>query len=78
MNDISDILRELFDRYGNTDELGDEFRMMLQDERLMSEYREWCRECGYSTRTGFRDYVDELVESQDSIWDNYREYGHDI
>ena len=27
MNDISDILRELFDRYGNTDELGDGFKM---------------------------------------------------
>ena len=44
----------------------------------LEEAVEWCRERGYSTRTGFRDYVDELVESQDSIWDNYREYGHDI
>ena len=78
MNDISDILRELFDRHGNTEQLGEEFKTMLQDDALMSEYREWCREHGYSTRTGYRDYIDELVESQDSIWDNYREYGHDI
>ena len=32
MNEISDILRELLDRYSNTPELDEEFERMLREE----------------------------------------------
>ena len=79
MNDISEILRELLDRYGNSNRLDREFDRMLQaDEILREDYDEWCDVHGYSLATGFRDYIDEFVESQDSIWDNYKEFGNEI
>ncbi len=79
MNDISDILRELFDRYGNTSELSEEFQRMLADDgQMMDEYKEWCEVQGYKVSHGYQDYIEELVEMQDSIWDNYKEYGNDF
>ncbi|MBQ9217745.1 MAG: hypothetical protein IJ724_13730 [Muribaculaceae bacterium] len=79
MNDISDLLRELLDRYSNTGELDREFRRMLRDDpNLRDEYEVWCDDHGYKTSTGFRDFIDEIVESQDSFWDTYHEFGNNI
>ena len=79
MNDISDLLRELLDRYSNTGELDREFLRMLRDDpNLRDEYEVWCDDHGYKTSTGFRDFIDEIVESQDSFWDTYHEFGNNI
>jgi len=79
MNDISDILRELLDRFSNTPELDDEFdRMMRTDEDFSKEYGIWCEENGYSIKDGYRDFINEIIESQDSYWDNYQEFGNNI
>ena len=79
MYDISDLLRELLDRYSNTSDLDQEFRRMLRDDpALVDDYAEWCDEHGYKNATGFRDFINEIVESQDSFWDNYQEFGNNI
>lgn len=79
MYDISDLLRELLDRYSNTSDLDNEFRRMLRDDpNLEDEYAEWCDEHGYKKSTGFRDFINEIVESQDSFWDSYQEFGNNI
>lgn len=79
MNDISEILRELLDRYSNTSELDEEFKKMLRDDStLADDYKVWCEEHGLKRSTGYRDFINEIVESQDSIWDNYHEFGNDI
>ena len=79
MNDISDLLRELLDRFSNTSELDREFRRMLRDDpSLKDDYDVWCDDRGYKPATGYRDYIDEIVESQDSIWDTYHEFGNNI
>ena len=79
MNDISDILRALIDRYGNTSELDREFKRMLREDKVLNDdYKEWCEAQGYTVDNGYRDYVDEMFEMRDSIWDNYKEYGNDI
>ncbi len=79
MNDISEILRELLDRYSNTSELDREFeRMRRDDEQLENDYVTWCDDNGYSVKDGYRDFINEIVESQDSFWDNYQEYGNNI
>ena len=72
MNDISDLLRELLDRYSNTPELDQEFeRMRREDEEFDKDYIVWCEENGYSV-------INEIIESQDSYWDNYQEFGNNI
>ncbi len=79
MNDISEILRELLDRFSNTPELDQEFeRMRREVDGFNDDYVEWCDENGYSVKDGYRDFIDEIVESQDSYWDNYQEYGNNI
>ena len=79
MNDITDILRELLDRYSNTPELDEEFeRMMREDEEFVKEYTVWCEENGLSLKDGYRDFINEIIESQDSYWDNYQEFGNNI
>lgn len=79
MNDITDILRELLDRYSNTPELDMEFeRMMREDKEFVEEYTVWCEENGYNIKDGYRDFINEIIESQDSYWDNYQEFGNNI
>ncbi len=79
MYDINDILRELLDRYSNTPELDMQFdRMMREDEEFVKEYTVWCEENGYSIKDGYRDFINEIIESQDSYWDNYQEFGNNI
>lgn len=79
MNDITDILRELLDRFSNTPELDEEFeRMIREDEDFAKSYNEWCDESGLNPKNGYREYINEIIESQDSFWDNYHEYGNNI
>lgn len=79
MNDISDILQALLDRYSNTSDLDLEFqRMLREDPSFKEDYSQWCDDNGYSMKTGYRDYINEIIESQDSFWDQYREFGDDI
>jgi hypothetical protein len=79
MYDISEILRELLDRYSNTSELDHEFeRMRRENEGFEDEYATWCDEYGYTVKDGYRDFINEIVESQDSYWDNYQEFGNNI
>lgn len=74
MNDISDILSALLDQHSRISEAEDEFKMMLEEDKsLLSDYKEWCDERGYDTKTGYQDYFDELMESRDSIWENINE-----
>ncbi len=74
MNDISDILRALLDQYSRASDVGREFKQMIDsDSTLMADYREWCDAMGYNTATGYRDYVDELIDSRNFIWDNINE-----
>ena len=74
MNDIPDILRALLDQYSMESVVDSEFKKMLdEDPQLMADYEEWCTSMGYDVSTGYNDFVDELVESRDSIWDNINE-----
>ena len=79
MNDISEILHEMLDRYGPSSQIDEEFLAILNsDNELNDEYKAWCKSHGYATKNGFREYINELIESRDSLWDNYKEYGNEI
>lgn len=74
MYDIADILRSLLDQYTSPSEAEEAFARMLEDDNsLKSEYKEWCHARGVSTRKGYQSYLDELIESRDSIWENLNE-----
>lgn len=70
MTDIT----ELFDHYIRTNpsvpEAEAEFkRAVAEDAELKQLYRDWCHETGSSTKNGFRDYCDELIDEQNEVWD---------
>ncbi len=74
-NEIEDILRELYDRLGDSRELDIEFMQMLErDADLNDLYTEWCQANSYRPRNGYREYIELLVEQRDSVWDAYNEY----
>ena len=52
--------------------------MRREDEEFDKDYIVWCEENGFSVKDGYRDFINEIIESQDSIWDNYQEYGNNI
>ena len=52
--------------------------MRREVEGFEDDYAAWCEENGYSVKDGYRDFINEIVESQDSYWDNYQEFGNNI
>ncbi len=73
MNDINEILRALLDRLSVASEVDRKFAQMLSEsDTLKMEYETWCESNGYDEKTGYQDYVDELIEARDSIWENLK------
>ena len=52
--------------------------MRREKEGFEEDYVAWCEDNGYNVKDGYRDFIDEIVESQDSFWDNYQEFGNNI
>lgn len=74
MNDISEIIRALLDQYSNTSEAEREFEsMMNEDSQLKSDYKQWCDEMGYDNKTGYQDFIDELMQDRDEFWESMSE-----
>lgn len=70
MNDISEILRTLLDQLARTSEVEQEFvNMMNNDPQLSEDYKLWCEELGYDTKTGYQDFIDEQLQDRDEFWD---------
>ena len=74
MNDISDILRALLDQYSRLDEVDREFvNMMDNDPQLREDYKQWCDEYGYEVKTGYQDFLDEMLSNRDEFWESMSE-----
>jgi hypothetical protein len=70
MNDISEILRTLLDQYSRLSEVDHEFvNMMNNDPQLREDYKLWCEEYGYDTKTGYQDFLDEQMQDRDEFWE---------
>lgn len=76
MTNISEFLQDLLDQYKSADIAESEFlKMMNEDEMLKSSYKEWCEDLGYPIKTGYAEYIEEIIENQESIWDTLNEEG---
>lgn len=74
MNDIAEILRALLDQYSRLSEVDREFvDMMDNDPQLREDYKQWCDEYGYDVKTGYQDFLDELLANRDEIWETMDE-----
>lgn len=75
MNDITSFFRQLIEQSKSLDIAEAEFKRIIADDiELKNEYSEWCNAVGSSERDGFRDFCDDYIESQDTIWDALTDY----
>lgn len=52
-----------------------EFRRLLSEDAVLQErYRLWCEETGHSPRSGFEEFCEEFIDSQQSIWDSFDDF----
>ena len=52
-------------------------KMIADDPALRDQYRQWCHEIGNTERNGFRDYCNEYIENQESVWDSLTDYDNE-
>jgi hypothetical protein len=75
MDDITRIFENLLEQYGSIDIAEAEFKkLIVEDDELHEDYREWCDTVGSSEKKGFLDFCDEYMESQESIWDSLNDF----
>lgn len=73
--EIEDVIQSLIDQHGSIDFVESEFlRMINEDADLKNAYYEWCEGLDYSPKTGYKEYIEEVFESKDSIWDTLTEF----
>ncbi|MDE7155439.1 MAG: hypothetical protein K2N79_04045 [Muribaculaceae bacterium] len=75
MTDFNELIQNILTQTGALDMALSEFKRMIADDpELKAEYKEWCEHMGYSERTGFSDYAEELMQSQEEKWDSLTDY----
>lgn len=73
--DIVSFFTDLVEQSGSYDIARAEFqRIIADDDGLHRQYREWCEENGYSERDGFDEFIDERIDSHDSVWNSLNDY----
>lgn len=73
--DIVSFFTDIIDQAGSYDIARAEFfRIIADDEELQQQYREWCDENGFSERKGFDEFIDQRIDSHDSVWSSLNDY----
>lgn len=71
---MEQLIENLIDAYRDIDSAYVEFNHMLDSEpELRAEYAAWCDEQGISPRNGFKEYAEEYIANQNSIWDTLKD-----
>ena len=69
MNESTGTFDDYLRQYGSIDIAESEFKKNIHEDRDLHEaYREWCHMVGSSEKNGFRDYCEEILSSQDDVW----------
>lgn len=67
--DIVTFFTDIINQAGSYDIARAEFfRIIADDEEIQQQYREWCDENGFSERKGFDEFIDQRIDSHDSVW----------
>lgn len=52
-------------------------RNLTDDDNLLLAYREWCEEQGFSERSGFKEFYQQLIDSRKELLDSLNDYDFD-
>lgn len=73
--DIVTFFTDIINQAGSYDIARAEFfRIIADDEEIQQQYREWCDENGFSERKGFDEFIDQRIDSHDSVWSSLNDY----
>lgn len=73
--EITDYFRHIIEQYGSYDIARAEFFHHIDDDPALHEqYAEWCEENGYSERNGFDEFIEQHINSADSVWDSLNDF----
>lgn len=73
--DIVTFFTDIINQAGSYDIARAEFfRIIADDEELLQQYREWCDENGFSERKGFDEFIDQHIDSHDSVWSSLNDF----
>lgn len=75
MIDISVTIHDMLSQFGSIDIAESEFKRQInEDDNLKTAFKEWCEEMGYKERDAFRNYCEEYLQDNDSIFDTLSDY----
>lgn len=75
MNDITEIFDHYLSHCDSIDVAESEFKKHLhEDQELRNLYREWCHNVGSTEKNGFLDYAEEILDSQNEVWDTLNDF----
>lgn len=75
MTDIEDLLRSLIEQHRSIDIVESEFKRLLnEDPTIKDDYSIWCEESGYSYKKGYHEFIQQIFDSEDSIWDTFIQF----
>lgn len=73
--DIVTFFTDIINQAGSYDIARAEFfRIIADDDELQQQYREWCDENGFSERKGFNEFIDQRIDSHESVWSSLNDY----
>jgi len=78
MEDLEELFQYIINQHRSIDVADMEFHKMIADDpALRDQYRQWCHEVGNTERNGFRDYCNEYIDNQESVWDSLTDYDNE-
>ena len=73
--DIPSLIIDLWHQFGSIDIAESEFsRLMNEDEKIMTAFKEWCNEMGYKERKAFVEYCQEYIDENEKVFDSLSDY----
>lgn len=75
MEDLTDLFVHYIKNSPSLDMAEAEFRhSMIDDPELRREYRQYCRDNGYTEKNGFKDFCEEYMQEEDSMWNTLSDF----
>ena len=66
-------------QFVNIDMVEREFQRHLhEDPEMKAAYKAWCDEMGYTTKNGYKDHIQEYLESKENAWDSLKQFEDDF
>lgn len=76
--DIEYEIQAIIDQHRSFDFVVSEVqRRLIDDPEFKEAYLLWCDDLGQSPKSAYVDFIEEILESRNSVWDSLSEFGDD-